>query len=206
MFSSTKVKIFLALIVGILLGGAIWPAYNLGSEMYAEYQFGKFYQEEMVYRVIEAIEANGQDLFVLDIQEEQGYVTAFLYLDFTATPVFETDAETNAYFMGRVADVAVILQDFYRDSDMVSIVLSFIDTAAGFGGETVYYGVGGYLYQFTGAGVAALRQADCDTCVLALFDSLYEAGHFRYQNLLFYGGFPVTNLIDRGPGYVYPWE
>jgi len=207
MFKNPKVKLILALLAAFLLGGAIWPLYNVGSDMYEEYQFGRMVQEDIRYRVIDRVEANGQDFFVLSIDEGEGWVVFWALFDARLAPTFNDSTEQLNYFCTRVSEIAISLQDLYPGKQEYHIYTAYVHEVQGMEG-TIHVALGSEVFMFKEEAVNALREViSCGDCVIAAFNQLFEEQSFYYMNLLYYGAIPMSEpLIDRGPDYVYPWE
>jgi len=199
-------KLIVCILVAFLLGGAVWPAYSLASDVYAEYQFGKTYQEDIRYRVAEQIEAYDQDFFVLGIEENDQYVSLWLYFDATKFPTeLETTCELYGYVLGRMLQIADVLYAYYPDRAVYYAFIAYNLEVSSLNGPVNVF-PGGQAFNLSPEWVDFISEglADETVCPATIMQMMMYYGGYANASFINLGYF-TGEILDRGPGYVYPW-
>lgn len=187
-YKPIRVRFFIiAVVASILLGLGILPAIDKGNELWQQHLYQQMLVTEPAYQLRTEIELAYPDVLVLNVFENEEFVTVWLYL-------IEIGVED-------VANIIVMSAQYFPGRLGYACVLAFpagVNTVYTLDGERPYLR-SEVVVVFNPEAIAAIIEVGCTECVL---QQLAEAGGWFHR----YYAASLSGVMPREPGYKWPWE
>jgi len=183
--------VLLIALVTFVMSMAAMPIYNAGVAAWDRQQLYEEMRTNPHYDIRNEIEMKHPYITVLAVTDNGEAVVVWVLFD--ATGVAETE------FYSAIADCALALHTRYM-SNAYGVMLTRVNTIPSLEGPITYL-TGTTVFLFNPAGMRALTDVECTVCLL---NKLYATGNFQPVGMT--QTVYCSALLQREPGYTWPWE
>ena len=195
-----KLVVLAIVLVSFIAGFFAMPGYELAVQEYDRYQLLQKMETDPIYQMVDSIETAYPEFFVVYVDKDENSSMIWVYFNQTEQYLEKSNEERNQYFFEAMAGILVKLManDAKQAYTVVFVAKAEVMTTEGLKTRII----GTIAYGFTAAGANEFTASPIGETL----DALYETGEFNFLNLAWYGYPSPASILEREPGFEFPWE
>lgn len=200
-----KFRALLPWLLVFAMGVGLLPAISGGQKVVAHFQFMNEMANNPAYRVVEEIESAYPEITVLAVEDKGKTVNIWVIPNGTFSGEM-TQEEYLVWLISFVRDTIVSLASHYPEANSYQLIRGSINWVPTIEGPKMVI-QGAEVFAFSYLAVDTLREMD--TPCLCVIDALSEAKIFKYispMEMSYFYRVYLAGLIQREPGYLWPWD